>query len=173
MGRELTGRVYDLSHDVGILQSSIVDLQDTVAAFRGDLAGRRWGTEGMAEIMRVAEMVMERGVTHIFGVMRHWSNCGCLCRGGPDGDREGTTEGVALTGVVEEVAMEGEALTGGAEVVATEGEAPMGGAEEVAPEVERTPGVIEGKRHTVDETEQVVGKRLRVPSQYVVSPLHG
>ncbi|XP_022899326.1 uncharacterized protein LOC111412625 [Olea europaea var. sylvestris] len=83
---------------------------------------------------------------------------------------EGTTKGVTPTGGAEEVAMEGEAPTGGAEVVATEREAPMGGVEEVAPEVKRTPGVIEGKRHAVNETEQVVGKRLRVSSQYIVSP---
>ncbi|XP_022883509.1 transcriptional regulator ovo-like [Olea europaea var. sylvestris] len=41
LGRELTGRVDDLAG-----KSSVVDLQDTVAALRGDLAGRRWRDRG-------------------------------------------------------------------------------------------------------------------------------
>lgn len=46
MGRELTRRVDNLSHDVRILQSFVVDLQGIVAALRGDLAGRRWRDRG-------------------------------------------------------------------------------------------------------------------------------
>ncbi|XP_022891818.1 short stature homeobox protein 2-like [Olea europaea var. sylvestris] len=81
--------------------------------------------------------------------------------GGPDGRGGGGGDG-------------GGGTDGGTDEVATEDVAPMGGANEVAteegaPEGERTPIVIEGKRHVVDETELVVGKRLRVPSQYVVS----
>ncbi|XP_022849830.1 uncharacterized protein LOC111371911 [Olea europaea var. sylvestris] len=170
MGRELTGRVDDLSYDVGILQSSVVDLQDTVAALRGDLADRRWGDRGDGgnhDREGGKDGDGEGGHPHFWRDETLESLWLSMEGVAPMGMGEGTTEGVASTGGAEEVATKGEAPTGGAEVVTTEGEAPMEGAEEVAPEVERTPGVIEGKRHAVDETKQVVGKRLRVQSQYV------
>jgi hypothetical protein len=51
--------------------------------------------------------------------------------------------------------------------------APEGGTEEVSPDevvVVDDEHTLAGKRHAVDTPEGVVGKRVRLPSQYVVSP---
>ncbi|XP_022849869.1 atherin-like [Olea europaea var. sylvestris] len=106
LGRELTGRVDDLAGRVDYMTG-----RDTVAALRGDLAGRRWGDRG-------------DGGDH--------DREGGRDGGGPDGDGRGDYGGGALTGGVEEVATEGEAPMEGGEGVAPKVERTPGVIEELA-----------------------------------------
>ncbi|CAA2993156.1 Hypothetical predicted protein [Olea europaea subsp. europaea] len=115
MGRELIGRVDDLSHDVEILQSSVVDFQDTVAALKGDLAGRRWwdrGDGGDHDREGGRDGDGKGGHPHFWRDETLESLWLSMEGVAPMGIGEGTTEGVAPTRGAEEVVTEGEASTG-------------------------------------------------------------
>ncbi|XP_022883878.1 uncharacterized protein LOC111400721 [Olea europaea var. sylvestris] len=136
-----------IAEEIGALRRDLTE-RDTIAVLRGDLAGRRWwdrGNGGDHDREDDRDGDGEGGGSLNGDGRGDYKGDGPDERGGGGGDGGGGPDG------------RGEGGGNG-------GEGSDGGTEEVAPEVERTLDVIEGKRSAVDEMEQVVGKRLRVPS---------